>query len=52
MPVQTQGSAVGQTASEAVADRGGDEEILAPVPAAPPFPDADLMYIVDLLPRG
>jgi len=30
----------------------GDAETLAPAPAqaAPPFPDADLMYIVDLLP--
>ena len=39
MPVQPQGRASGQTATEGGAG-------LVP----PPFPDADLMYIVDLLP--
>ena len=42
MPVQPQGRASGQIAT-------ADETALEGV-AAPPFPDADLMFIVDLLP--
>ena len=42
MPVQPQGRASGQGASEKKTVQEGV--------AAPPFPDADLMYIVDLLP--
>ncbi|MET3810649.1 glutaryl-CoA dehydrogenase [Arthrobacter sp. UYEF3] len=48
--MQTPGSAGGLTAGQATADRGGATESPAPAPAAPPFPDADLMFIVDLLP--
>ncbi len=48
-PVQSQGSASGQTAVQAGATAAVAESPV-PKPAAPPFPDADLMYIVDLLP--
>lgn len=48
MPVQPQGRASGQTLVSTGARTGADT---AEGPAAvPPFPDADLMYIVDLLP--
>ena len=46
MPVQPQGRDSGQ--STAVQAAGGDGE----PGQAPPFPDADLMYIADLLPAG
>ena len=48
MPVQTQGRASGSPETEP----GVQAEAVAPGPEQPPFPDADLMYIVDLLPAG
>ncbi len=48
MPVQTQGRASGSPETEP----GAPAEAIAPGPEQPPFPDADLMYIVDLLPEG
>jgi len=60
VPVQPQGRASGQIAKAASdtdetdsAESGTAESATAgagAVPAEPPFPDADLMYIVDLLP--
>ena len=66
MPVQSQGSAASQTAAQAAAspdiavegaaqgsaDSVGERPVRASAPASalPPFPDADLMHIVDLLP--
>jgi glutaryl-CoA dehydrogenase len=46
VPVQPQGRASGQPA-QAESDTAADAAVAA---ALPPFPDADLMYIVDLLP--
>lgn len=48
MPVQTQGRASGSPDTEP----GAPAEAVAPGPEQPPFPDADLMYIVDLLPAA
>src|SRR6478735_6638774 len=55
VPVQPQGRASGQGPAAAPATAGGKPATGtvaadADTPAAPPFPDADLMYIVDLLP--
>ncbi|MDQ0754421.1 glutaryl-CoA dehydrogenase [Arthrobacter sp. B3I4] len=46
--MQSPGSASGQTALQAAAGEG-EKETLVPTPVVPPFPDADLMYITDLL---
>ena len=48
--MQSQGSAGGQAAVQSAESPSGAAESPARGPAAPPFPDADLMYIVDLLP--
>jgi glutaryl-CoA dehydrogenase len=64
-PVQSPGSAAGQSAGQSAGQAGGQSggkavgpatasrgaaESSTQMPAVPPFPDADLMYIVDLLP--
>jgi glutaryl-CoA dehydrogenase len=50
MPVQPQGRASGQGPAKAEVQEKAEAEGVAETVVAPPFPDADLMYIVDLLP--